>query len=228
MHSLRSTNSFCDCEILSILTSHLCHCSRVNVATISTKEQQCAVNDICGLKVYQGQTCIADFLHNMETVLYCNEETMWKNGCTSVTDEKREVSCPYQLQRKTFNKSVSLFWITDGWLSMMWNIICTMDVVLLMETSKTDLGSIKFVQDGFQKTTHRRTHAQLFDNLPRPNEPLLQWRWCFFEIHCQWGWDMDPPFFSLALQAMIIFRDSRTPWMSDQLIARPLPKHRTK
>jgi hypothetical protein len=28
-------------------------------------------------------------------------------------------------------------------------------------------------------------------------------------------------------QFMIIFTDGRTPWMSDQLVARPLPKHRT-
>jgi hypothetical protein len=43
--------------------------------------------------------------------------------------------------------------------------------------------------------------------------------------------------FSLALQTpwalassfsfMIIFTDGRTPWASDQLVARPLPKHRT-
>jgi hypothetical protein len=43
-------------------------------------------------------------------------------------------------------------------------------------------------------------------------------------------------FFSLALQPpwalsssfsfMIIFTDGRTPWTSDQLVARPLPKHR--
>jgi hypothetical protein len=45
------------------------------------------------------------------------------------------------------------------------------------------------------------------------------------------------PFFSLALQPpwalsssfsfMIIFTDGRIPWTSDQLVARPLPKHRT-
>jgi hypothetical protein len=46
-----------------------------------------------------------------------------------------------------------------------------------------------------------------------------------------------PPFFSLALQSPWAlasdfqfhdhFTDGRTPWMSDQLITRPLPKHRT-
>jgi hypothetical protein len=48
---------------------------------------------------------------------------------------------------------------------------------------------------------------------------------------------LDGLFFSLALQPpwalasafsfMIIFTDGRTPWTGDQLVGRPLPKHRT-
>jgi hypothetical protein len=30
-----------------------------------------------------------------------------------------------------------------------------------------------------------------------------------------------------ALASIILFTDGRTPWTSDQLVARPLPKHRT-
>jgi hypothetical protein len=54
---------------------------------------------------------------------------------------------------------------------MKWCIICESGMVLLMELSKTDLDFIKSVHDGFQ-TTHRTAQVKLFDDLPRPTEPL--------------------------------------------------------
>jgi hypothetical protein len=54
-------------------------------------------------------------------------------------------------------------------------------MVLLMESSNTDLGCIKFVLCGFQtnsqdvgsKPTHTTAQVQLFAHIPRPTEPLL-------------------------------------------------------
>jgi hypothetical protein len=48
-----------------------------------------------------------------------------------------------------------------------------------------------------------------------------------------WTHNMELHFFSLALQSpwalafVFQFHDGRSPWTSDQLVARPLPKHRT-
>jgi hypothetical protein len=115
---------------------------------------------------------------------------MWKNGYTSVTNAKREVTFPHQLQRKTLNKSVPI--ILDIW----W-------VTINDATSHLHIGhssAYRIIQDRlvFHKSlckmvsriTHRTAYAQLFDNLPRPSEPLLQWKWCSFEAHCHWGWDI--------------------------------------
>jgi hypothetical protein len=46
----------------------------------------------------------------------------------------------------------------------------------------------------------------------------------FFFCHCLYS-PLGP--WPLLFSFMIIFTDGRTPWASDQLVARPLPKHRT-
>jgi hypothetical protein len=49
------------------------------------------------------------------------------------------------------------------------------------------------------------------------NEPVS-----FFSLSLQPSWAL-----ASAFSFMIIFTDGRTPWTSHQLVARPLPKHRT-
>jgi hypothetical protein len=70
---------------------------------------------------------------------------------------------PRSLQRKELIECVPRFWIIDGSVSMKWRIFCASVFVLLMESSKTNVGFIKFVQMD-SETTYRTALGQKFGN----------------------------------------------------------------
>jgi hypothetical protein len=68
----------------------------------------------------------------------------------------------------------------------------------------------------FMRVGHNPVHA------PRPSIIYCAAPLIFFSLSLQPPWALVS-----AFQFHDHFRDGRTPWTSDQLVARPLPKHRT-
>jgi hypothetical protein len=71
---------------------------------------------------------------------------------------------PRPLERKTLSEIMSWYWIVDGWLSMKLCIVCRSVIVLLTESSKTDLSLVKFVHDGFQNNSHESTSVTVWQS----------------------------------------------------------------
>jgi hypothetical protein len=114
--------------------------------------------------------------------------TMFKNGFTSVADEEKS-GCPSTFTtEKALNAYIPWFWKIPELLSMKWCIVWASVMVLLMESFKTVVDFITFVQDGFQNNSQESTSTNI-----RQSAKAYWIAVMLFEMHCHWGWDVAPP-----------------------------------
>ena len=101
---------------------------------------------------------------------------------------------PHPQQKETLNESAPRFWITDGRLLTKWHNIWT-SVMVLHIKSTTELALIKFLQDGFQNNSQESTSTTMWQSARAFLTAFIMKGMLlgFFETHCHWRRDVDPP-----------------------------------